>query len=61
MPAELPGLGQRRRHRDRGQPKEFDEFARGHQLGGVTIVLDSSGGSVNDSVALGRRWRILVR
>src|SRR5580765_5296364 len=27
--------------------------------GGVTIVLDSSGGSVNDSIALGRRWRNL--
>jgi hypothetical protein len=38
-------------------PKDFDEFARGRQLGGVTIVLDSSGGSVNDSIALGRRWR----
>ena len=40
-------------------PREFDEFARGRQLGGVTIVLDSSGGSVNDSIALGRRWRNL--
>jgi hypothetical protein len=40
-------------------PKDFDEFARGRQLGGVTIVLDSSGGSVNDSIALGRRWRNL--
>src|SRR5205814_3243266 len=39
--------------------KDFDEFARGRQLGGVTIVLDSSGGSVNDSIALGRRWRNL--
>jgi hypothetical protein len=39
--------------------REFDEFARGRQLGGVTIVLDSSGGSVNDSIALGRRWRNL--
>jgi hypothetical protein len=38
-------------------PKEFDEFARGRQLGGATIVLDSSGGSVNDSIALGRRFR----
>ena len=25
-------------------PKDFDDFARGRQLGGVTIVLDSSGG-----------------
>src|SRR5438876_2716273 len=40
-------------------PKDFDEFARGRQLGGVTIVLDSSGGSVNDSIALGRRLRNL--
>jgi hypothetical protein len=38
-------------------PKEFDDFARGRQLGGATIVLDSSGGSVNDSIALGRRFR----
>jgi hypothetical protein len=40
-------------------PKNFDEFASGRQLGGATIVLDSSGGSVNDSIALGRRWRDL--
>jgi hypothetical protein len=40
-------------------PKDFDEFARGRRLGGTTIVLDSSGGSVNDSIALGRRWRNL--
>lgn len=40
-------------------PRDFDEFARGRQLGGVTIVLDSSGGSVNDAIALGRRWRSL--
>src|ERR1700686_1979283 len=40
-------------------PKDFDDFARGRQLGGATIVLDSSGGSVNDSIALGRRWRRL--
>src|SRR3981189_2858201 len=40
-------------------PQDFDEFARGRQLGGATIVLDSSGGSVNDSIALGRRWRNL--
>src|SRR3954454_16572680 len=40
-------------------PREFDEFARGRQLGGATIVLDSSGGSVNDSIALGWRWRNL--
>jgi hypothetical protein len=40
-------------------PREFDEFARGRELHGTTIVLDSSGGSVNDSIALGRRWRAL--
>jgi hypothetical protein len=40
-------------------PREFDDFARGRQLGGATIVLDSSGGSVNDSIALGRRFRSL--
>jgi hypothetical protein len=40
-------------------PQDFDEFARGRQLSGATIVLDSSGGSVNDSIALGRRWRSL--
>ncbi|WP_050425649.1 hypothetical protein [Bradyrhizobium tropiciagri] len=38
-------------------PKEFDEFARSRQLNGATIVLDSSGGSVNDAIALGRRFR----
>jgi hypothetical protein len=40
-------------------PQDFDDFARGRQLGGATIVLDSSGGSVNDSIVLGRRWRSL--
>lgn len=40
-------------------PKEFDAFARDRQLAGATIVLDSSGGSVNDSIALGRRFRSL--
>ncbi|WP_411782661.1 hypothetical protein [Bradyrhizobium sp. UFLA01-814] len=40
-------------------PRNFDEFARGRQLGGATIVLDSSGGSVNASIALGRRFREL--
>jgi hypothetical protein len=38
-------------------PKDFDEFARGRQLGGATVVLDSSGGSVNDAITLGRRFR----
>ncbi|ANW05613.1 hypothetical protein [Bradyrhizobium icense] len=40
-------------------PREFDEFAKGRQLAGATIVLDSSGGSVNDSIVLGRRFRSL--
>jgi hypothetical protein len=40
-------------------PKKFDEFARGRDLGGATIVLDSNGGSVNDAIALGRRWRTI--
>ena len=40
-------------------PRDFEEFARGRTLGGATIVLDSSGGSVNDSITLGRRWRNL--
>jgi hypothetical protein len=40
-------------------PREFDEFAKGRQLAGATIVLDSSGGSVNDSIALGRKFRNL--
>ncbi|KWV51429.1 hypothetical protein AS156_12675 [Bradyrhizobium macuxiense] len=40
-------------------PKNFDDFARSHQLSGATIVLDSSGGSVNDAITLGRRFRSL--
>lgn len=42
-----------------GTQKAFDEFARGRDLTGATVVLDSSGGSVNDAIALGRRWRRL--
>jgi hypothetical protein len=38
-------------------PKDFDEFASSRDLNGATVVLDSSGGSVNDAIALGRRWR----
>jgi hypothetical protein len=37
--------------------KDFDEFARGRDLAGATVVLDSSGGSVNDAIRMGRRWR----
>ena len=40
-------------------PKDFDDFAHGRELDGATIVLDSSGGSVNDAIALGRRLRDL--
>jgi hypothetical protein len=38
-------------------PKVFEDFARDRNLAGATMVLDSSGGSVNDAIALGRRWR----
>ena len=38
-------------------PADFEAFARNRKLEGVTMVLDSSGGSVNDSIALGRRIR----
>jgi hypothetical protein len=40
-------------------PKDFDDFAQERDLRGATMVLDSSGGSVNDSIALGRRFRSL--
>jgi hypothetical protein len=40
-------------------PTDFEAFARGRDLEGATIVLDSSGGSVNDSITLGRRFRQL--
>ena len=40
-------------------PQDFEDFARGRDLRAATIVLDSSGGSVNDSIALGRRFREL--
>src|SRR5690242_4753545 len=40
-------------------PRDFDEFSRGRDLIGATVVLDSSGGSVNDSITLGRRFRNL--
>ncbi|MCO5129718.1 MAG: hypothetical protein M9932_04040 [Xanthobacteraceae bacterium] len=38
-------------------PKAFEDFASDRDLTGATIVLDSSGGSVNDTIALGRVWR----
>ena len=40
-------------------PKDFDDFAHGRDLRGATVVLDSSGGSVNDAITLGRRFRSL--
>ena len=40
-------------------PTAFDEFVRSRELSGATLVLDSSGGSVNDSITLGRRFREL--
>jgi hypothetical protein len=40
-------------------PKAFNDFAAGRDLTGATVVLDSGGGSVNDAIALGRRWREL--
>ena len=40
-------------------PGDFEVFARGRDLEGVTVVLDSSGGSVNDAIKLGRRFRDL--
>jgi hypothetical protein len=40
-------------------PSDFDAVARDDQLKGETVVLDSSGGSVNDAIALGRRFRAL--
>jgi hypothetical protein len=40
-------------------PKDFDDFAQQRDLRGATLVLDSSGGSVNDSITLGRRFRSL--
>ena len=40
-------------------PRDFDEFAKTRDLNGATVVLDSSGGSVNDAITIGRRWRKL--
>src|SRR5215813_4357951 len=38
-------------------PQDFEDLAHERDLRGATIVLDSSGGSVNDSITLGRRFR----
>lgn len=40
-------------------PAKFEEFSKARNLKGSTVVLDSSGGSVLDAIALGRRWRNL--
>ena len=39
--------------------KLFGDLASGHDMRGVTVVLDSGGGSVLDAIALGQRWRAL--
>lgn len=38
-------------------PAKFDDFTKGRDLKGQRIVLDSSGGSVLDAIAMGRTWR----
>lgn len=38
-------------------PALFEKIATGHDLSSVTVVLNSSGGSVLDALALGRVWR----
>lgn len=38
-------------------PARFEEFASKRALKGAQMVLDSSGGSVLDAIALGRHWR----
>ena len=40
-------------------PRDFDDFAKGRNLDGVTIALDSDGGSVLGALALGRSIRKL--
>jgi hypothetical protein len=40
-------------------PAAFDALARERDLRGATVVLDSSGGSVLDAIALGRKFREL--
>ena len=38
-------------------PRDFEMFARGHNLSGATVVLDSDGGSVHGAIELGREIR----
>jgi hypothetical protein len=40
-------------------PRDFDDFVRGHNVHGATVVLDSKGGSVLGAIALGRAIRTL--
>ncbi len=40
-------------------PAKFNDFVKDRNLRGATVVLDSSGGSVLDSIAMGRRWRAM--
>ncbi|MBI3700134.1 MAG: hypothetical protein HY242_06755 [Afipia sp.] len=40
-------------------PAKFDEVIKDRNLSNVTVMLDSSGGSVLDAIVLGRRWRAL--
>lgn len=40
-------------------PKEFETFARTHDVRGATVVFDSKGGSVHGAIALGRIIRTL--
>jgi hypothetical protein len=40
-------------------PRDFDDFVRGHNVRGATVVLDSKGGSVLGAIALGRAIRTL--
>lgn len=41
-------------------PRDFERFARGRDLTGATVVLDSDGGSVLGAIALGRQIRRLA-
>ncbi len=40
-------------------PRDFQNFAQGHDLAGATLVLDSDGGSVHGAITLGRQIRAL--
>jgi hypothetical protein len=40
-------------------PGDFEDFANAHQINGMTIALDSDGGSVHGALALGRAIRRL--